>query len=621
MLSVLVMMVGVVSATTLTLENKDSTTWEVISGDGISGVLTYNAVGSEFVYSLTATGLEEDTDYSLIYYADPWPGSNPGAFIGTYITDGTGNLEVSETNVELSTMLPSELDDNFANGAKIWLVLADDYDGEKMIAWNPESYLFEDELIIYVDTDSPEACVIFVNPEADSSTNEDNLEIEWSYDCSATTYILQYKEGTCAGTDGWSDAIDNHIFGSSSTVYPWDISGLNEGDYCLKISAGDDRGFSGIFTIDRTSPIVSFTVSGDLTVFEEVSFDSTIVEESSGIASYLWDFGDSETSDMANPTHTYNSQGDYEVSLIVTDNAGNIGTFSLEDEDAIVISDIETEAEPFECETGILGIAPNVLDVEFDTGLTLTDCSLVPSSEVIAEVTIGFTGTNCEIDGTALIPYSERGIHNVVIRATDGTTILYYDVTISVYSWWIDLAEGWNLISIPMMPEDTSVDSVFGDITENVYCEGSEYTIFQYGDIWHKNRIDNCNVPKEGFDTGTSAYWLKNIVPGYGYYVKMQNADTLKGYGSIVPDIGGSLLSVEVANGWNLIGHYGLTDLNVTNALTSLVSGSIFYYDSVYTETVGGDMQTGEGYWMTAKFLPEETALYTPSQDALDSVL
>jgi len=38
--------------------------------------------------------------------------------------------------------------------------------------------------------------------------------------------------------------------------------------------------------------------------------------------SYLWDFGDSEQSDMYDPAHTYKSEGEYEVTLTVTDNYG-----------------------------------------------------------------------------------------------------------------------------------------------------------------------------------------------------------------------------------------------------------------------------------------------------------
>ena len=67
------------------LENKDPQTWEEINGDGIRGVVKYDSSGADFSYGLFAKGLDDNTDYSLIYYADPWPGDNPGALI----TEGT----------------------------------------------------------------------------------------------------------------------------------------------------------------------------------------------------------------------------------------------------------------------------------------------------------------------------------------------------------------------------------------------------------------------------------------------------------------------------------------------------------------------------------------------------
>ncbi len=46
--------------------------------------------------------------------------------------------------------IPIKLDEN-APGAKIWLVLSDDYDesSKMMKAWNPTEYLFEYDLITY----------------------------------------------------------------------------------------------------------------------------------------------------------------------------------------------------------------------------------------------------------------------------------------------------------------------------------------------------------------------------------------------------------------------------------------------------------------------------------------
>ena len=146
---------------TLHLENEtivQGGPWLIIS-DGISGLLTWTGDANEFNYTLTAQGLAANTDYSLIYYADGWPGNNPGAFIGKHTTDGSGAIN-GGGNPNLGIDLPMPTDGNYAVGAKIWLVLSSDYNSGSpstgpMTAWNPSQYLFEGNVYIhYNDTNN-----------------------------------------------------------------------------------------------------------------------------------------------------------------------------------------------------------------------------------------------------------------------------------------------------------------------------------------------------------------------------------------------------------------------------------------------------------------------------------
>lgn len=57
-----------------------------------------------------------------------------------------------------------------------------------------------------------------------------------------------------------------------------------------------------------------------------ISFSSAGSTDSDGtITGYSWDFGDGNTSTQANPSHTYASDGNYTVTLTVTDNDGATG--------------------------------------------------------------------------------------------------------------------------------------------------------------------------------------------------------------------------------------------------------------------------------------------------------
>jgi len=144
----------------LVLENKTGDPdWKIID-DGMKGTLIYNLTSPTFDYDFEATGLQNSIEYSLIYYADPWPGigdPNPiGALISTFTTDSSGNIALTSGSVELNRNLPKgSSDQNYPEGAKIWLVPSSDYAvGTGMTAWDPTKYLFETALITYDDTDN-----------------------------------------------------------------------------------------------------------------------------------------------------------------------------------------------------------------------------------------------------------------------------------------------------------------------------------------------------------------------------------------------------------------------------------------------------------------------------------
>jgi hypothetical protein len=149
---------------TLVLDNKDTTTWARIT-DGVLGTLSYGSSGATFNYSFTATGLEATTAYSLIYYANPYPGNNPGALIGTGTSGADGSLIISGAP-NLNKNLPTPPDanmlidhsvppDNYAtaHGAKIWLVPSACYSGTSIAVYSPTRFLFETDMLNYTDTD------------------------------------------------------------------------------------------------------------------------------------------------------------------------------------------------------------------------------------------------------------------------------------------------------------------------------------------------------------------------------------------------------------------------------------------------------------------------------------
>jgi len=155
------------------LWEKDPATWGIVE-EGAWGKLKYNLEGPTFDFVFNGHGLEIDTEYSLIYYADyenryvNWGGDNPGALIASGTSNEWGDIHLMGS-VELNMDLPHPDDANKsihayngtpdfytnAHGAKIWLVPSSAYDAgnTKVTAWQPTRFLFETDLIWYDDTD------------------------------------------------------------------------------------------------------------------------------------------------------------------------------------------------------------------------------------------------------------------------------------------------------------------------------------------------------------------------------------------------------------------------------------------------------------------------------------
>lgn len=73
----------------------------------------------------------------------------------------------------------------------------------------------------------------------------------------------------------------------------------------------------------RIQPVASFT---DVPTALSVAFTDTSASLGDTITAWHWDFGDSNTSSLQNPTHVYASGGTYNVTLQVTNSAGDTNT-------------------------------------------------------------------------------------------------------------------------------------------------------------------------------------------------------------------------------------------------------------------------------------------------------
>lgn len=96
------------------------------------------------------------------------------------------------------------------------------------------------------------------------------------------------------------------------------------GSYVVKLTVTDNDGAShsstqNITVSENAPPISAFSFAETLL---SVDFTDESTDADGTIDSWLWDFGDTNTSAAQNPTHVFAANGTYSVSLTVTDNLG-----------------------------------------------------------------------------------------------------------------------------------------------------------------------------------------------------------------------------------------------------------------------------------------------------------
>jgi PKD repeat protein len=118
------------------------------------------------------------------------------------------------------------------------------------------------------------------------------------------------------GDNTWGGNTTNYLRGTldEAAVYSHTLSNAEIVDHFVK-GGGD---------LPNVNPTADYTFTVNKLA---VSFNSSASVDSDGtIASYLWDFGDGQTSTAASPSHTFAASGPQTVKLTVTDNEGGIGT-------------------------------------------------------------------------------------------------------------------------------------------------------------------------------------------------------------------------------------------------------------------------------------------------------
>ncbi|MFK7808980.1 MAG: PKD domain-containing protein, partial [Saprospiraceae bacterium] len=192
-------------------------------------------------------------------------------------------------------------------------------DGNTSTAANPTNVYDEDgtytvELTTTNDCGSDvttQTVTIVTPPVADFTANTTS---------GCTPLTVDFTDQSSDNTTAWSWTFEggtpaNSIMQNPSVVY--DAPGVYTVTLVASNAAGNNTITQTDYIVVNTVPVGSFTstVTGSLVTFENNSINAT---------SYSWNFGDGNTSESTNPTHTYDGDGTYTVTLIATNNCGSV---------------------------------------------------------------------------------------------------------------------------------------------------------------------------------------------------------------------------------------------------------------------------------------------------------
>ena len=136
---------------------------------------------------------------------------------------------------------------------------------------------------------------------------------------------VQFNDISTGGPTSWSWDLGN---GTISTLQNPSTTYITPGTYTVTLTVSNGSG-SNVKTVTNyitvvPTPVVSFAASdsGISCPPKTVQFSNNSVPGVGGAATYLWDFGDGNTSTLQNPTHTYATFGTFSLTLSVTNSAG-----------------------------------------------------------------------------------------------------------------------------------------------------------------------------------------------------------------------------------------------------------------------------------------------------------
>jgi len=198
-------------------------------------------------------------------------------------------------------------------------------------------------------------------------------------------------------------------------------------------------------------------------------------------------------------------------------------------------------------------------------------------------------------DWTGTMRFNRVGEYTIEFRLRhEGSTVGEGTVTAAVsgLSLDIELKEGWNLVSLPLIPESSAIETVLAGIMDDVIS------------VWYYDAADPNPVPEDrwrSYDPEHSEVAdLHTIEDGKAYWVRMaKGADlTVVGVATALP--GEMPRAYNVVEGWNMVGFQSTGPMLAKDYFEGTALVRVYKFESGAWSIVQPtqNMEPGLGYWV-----------------------
>lgn len=198
-----------------------------------------------------------------------------------------------------------------------------------------------------------------------------------------------------------------------------------QGDYTVTLTVTDDGGLTDTASLQIEVPNQAPEAVGSANptnadTGETINFTGSASSDDAGIFSYLWEFGDGNTSNAANPMHSYVVEGNYSVKLTITDNQGLMDTANIN------ITVKVPNRSPIAVASSDKTSGPNILTVNFN-GSGSSD----PDGDTLSYIW-NFGDGNTSNQRNPSHNFDVAGNYDVKLSVSDGPFTSTDNVSISV---------------------------------------------------------------------------------------------------------------------------------------------------------------------------------------------